>query len=42
MEENLLEKEYLSIKNGFINDGLIVYDLNFTFMGFKELERLYF
>jgi hypothetical protein len=39
---NLIEKQYLSIKNGFINEGLIAYDLNFTFMGFKELERLYF
>ncbi len=37
-----IEKEYVSLKNGFINEGLIVYDLEFCFTGFRDLETLYF
>jgi hypothetical protein len=37
-----IQKQYFSIKNGFINEGLIVHDLDFSFTGFRELERLYF
>jgi hypothetical protein len=37
-----LEHQYFSVKNGFINEGLIVHDLDFSFTGFGELETLYF
>jgi hypothetical protein len=37
-----IQKQYISIKNGFINEGLIVHDLHLNFIGFRELERLYF
>ncbi len=30
------------IQNGFINDGLIVYDFKNDYNSYQELERLYF
>ncbi len=37
-----LEHQYVSIKNGFINEGLIFHDLDYSFTGFRDLETLYF
>ena len=39
---NFLSQHYDSIKNGFINEGLIDYDLSCTFNDYEQLERLYF
>jgi hypothetical protein len=39
---SFIEKQYLSIKNGFINEGLIVHDLDLNFTDIREIERLYF
>ena len=35
-------QHYISIKNGFINEGLIVYDLECYYNDYEQLERLYF
>ena len=37
-----LHQHFISIQNGFINEGLIVYDLSCNFNGYEQLERLYF
>jgi hypothetical protein len=37
-----LHQHFISIQNGFINEGLIVYDLPCYFHGYEQLERLYF
>ncbi len=37
-----LQDNYNSIQNGFINEGLITYDLEINFRDFEQLERLYF
>ena len=37
-----LESNSSTIRNGFINDGLIDYDFSGTFQDFDLLERLYF
>jgi hypothetical protein len=39
---NFLLKNSLTIRNGFINEGLIVYDLGCKFKDFEQLERIYF
>ena len=37
-----LHQHFVSIKNGFINEGLIVHRLSSNFNGYEKLERLYF
>ena len=37
-----LLKHFTTIKNGFINDGLIHYQIYSDFNGFEQLEKLYF
>jgi hypothetical protein len=37
-----LEEESTTIRNGFVNDGLIDYQVIPCFYGFEKLERLYF
>ena len=37
-----LHQHFISIQNGFINEGLIFYDLSSNFNGYEQLERLYF
>ena len=37
-----LHQHFISIQNGFINEGLIFYDLSCNFNGYEQLERLYF
>ena len=37
-----LHQHFISIQNGFINEGLIFYDLSSKFNGYEQLERLYF
>jgi hypothetical protein len=37
-----LENNCGSIKNGFINDGLIYYDLDGSFYDYAHLENLYY
>jgi len=39
---NFLLKNSLTVRNGFINEGLIVYDLECKFKDFEQLERIYF
>ena len=39
---SFLVNNFITVKNGFINDGLIVYDIDGKFQGFELLERLYF
>ena len=37
-----LLKHYTTIQNGFINDGLIHYEVSLNFNGYEQLEKLYF
>ena len=37
-----LENNASTIRNGFINDGLIVYEVEDKFLHFYHLEKLYF
>ncbi len=37
-----LFQHYSSIKNGFINEGLIIYNLEDVFNRYEQVERLYF
>ena len=37
-----LQNNFISIRNGFINDGLIQYEIKCDFNGFLQLEKLYF
>ncbi len=39
---NFLYQNYFSIKNGFINEGLIEYNLDCNYNDYEQLERLYF
>jgi hypothetical protein len=39
---NFLKQHITTIKNGFINNGLINYAMSFDFNGYEQLERLYF
>jgi hypothetical protein len=38
---SFVKKHFISIRNGFINEGLIVYDFRCNFNHYYELERLY-
>jgi hypothetical protein len=37
-----LKNNFITIRNGFINDGLISYEIEPTFDGFMKFEKLYF
>ena len=37
-----LLRHFITIQNGFINDGLIHYFISLDFNGYKQLEKLYF
>ena len=37
-----LHSNILSIKNAFNNEGLIIYEIKYTFEGIQSLEKLYF
>ena len=39
---SFLQNNFITIRNGFINCGLIPYKLNPTFDGFLKLEKIYF
>lgn len=40
---SFLQKNYISITNGFINEGLIVYDIKAgEYQSYFQLEKLYF
>jgi hypothetical protein len=39
---SFLCQHYISIKNGFINEGLIEYGLGCNYNDYEQLERLYF
>ena len=36
-----LQKEYITIQNGFVNEGLIVFKFSNDFKGYEQLDRLY-
>ena len=37
-----LQREFIMIRNGFENEGLITYQINFDYNAFETLEKLYF
>ena len=39
---SFFEKNFITVRNGFINEGLITYDLRCDFNDYVQLERLYF
>ena len=39
---SFLQNKFITIRNGFINEGLITYSWNTSFDGFLQLEKLYF
>ena len=39
---NFLQSNFITIRNGFINEGLITYELYDCFNDMEELENLYF
>ncbi len=39
---SFLVKNFISVRNGFINEGLITFYLNHDFESYKSFEQLYF
>ncbi len=39
---NFLLNNSMTVRNGFINEGLIVYEIENNFNGYEQLERIYF
>ena len=37
-----LQREFIMIRNGFENEGLITYQISFDYNAFDMLEKLYF
>ena len=37
-----LQDKFITVRNGFVNDGLIAYDLKNYFMQYQQLEKLYY
>lgn len=37
-----LNQHFLTIKNGFVNEGLITHQLGFGFSRYYQLEKLYY
>jgi hypothetical protein len=37
-----LESKFITIRNGFENEGLITYEIRYDYDGFEMLEKLYF
>ena len=37
-----LQREFIMIRHGFENEGLITYQISYDYDGFEMLEKLYF
>ena len=37
-----LQDNFITVRNGFVNDGLITYQIDNGFNGYQKLENLYF
>ena len=37
-----LQDNFITVRNGFVNDGLITYQIGYGFNDYQQLENLYF